>query len=145
MQTLTPFLLLSSHLLLSQVSTSHLCLLNISFLKTHAYRLTRQLVIKRTKKGAECAVLFPVSPVWVLLSVPAPYKDFDVCLPNFNEITNQIRNTHKLHLLHILQEWPSAHRTQQHRSSSSALKSLYHWETLSCCSSGIRQTHPVTI
>lgn len=47
-----------------------------------------------------------------------------------------VTETQKIHLLHIPQEWPSAHRTQLRQNSSSALKIPYHWEILSCCSSG---------
>lgn len=96
-QTLTPFPL-SSHRLLSQVSTSNLCLLNISFLK-HSY-----MQIKPTE--------------W---------------------LTH--KNTLQLYLLHILLEWPSGHWTQQHQNSSSPQTNPYHWEILSCCSSGGGQTN----
>lgn len=55
-----------------------------------------------------------------------------------------VTETQKIHLLHIPQEWPSAHRTQLRQNSSSALMMPYHWEILSCCSSGShthRNTH----
>lgn len=55
-----------------------------------------------------------------------------------------VTETQKIHLLHIPQEWPSAHRTQLRQNSSSALMMPYHWEIPSCCSSGShthRNTH----
>lgn len=58
-----------------------------------------------------------------------------------------VTETQKIHLLHIPQEWPSAHRTQLRQNSSSALKMPYHWEIPSCCSSGShtqRNTHTQT-